>query len=253
MVGWSAMHLNEISASVAVGHEAIALAQRASQPRAELMGRALVAWADGLLRDRRDEAEVQAELALHLVQALGAKRFEGQLQGLRAVIALRRGDRPRALALADTGLAVCREHGMGHIGPWLHGVRALVETDPAARRRLLEEGERVLALGSVSHNHIQLRELAIEAFLEIGDWDAVEQSCERIRSYTAAEPLALCEFTIARGLALARFGRGERGADLRATLAELREVAIRAEVNWALRSIEAALAGDARFETSPRG
>ena len=61
----------------------------------------------------------------------------------------------------------------------------------------------------------------------------------------------MCEFTIARGLALARFGRGERGAELRAALAELREVATRAELNSALPAIEAALAGEARFETSP--
>src|SRR5437870_2646083 len=55
MVGWTAMHLAEIGAAVAFGHEAIALAQRASQARAEMTGRALVAWAAGLLRDHRDE------------------------------------------------------------------------------------------------------------------------------------------------------------------------------------------------------
>ena len=253
MVGWSGLHMNEVGAAVAVGHEAIDLAQRASQPRAELMARALVAWCDGVLRDRREVAEEQAELALHLVRTLGAKRFEGQLLGLKALVALRRGDRPRAVELADTGLAVCREHGMGHIGPWLHGVRALAETDPSARRQILEEGERLLALGSVSHNHIQLRELAIEAFLEMGDWDAVERSCDRIRSYTGAEPLAMSEFTIARGRALARFGRGERGAELRAVLTELRELATRSELDSALPAIEAALAGEARFTTSPGG
>lgn len=242
MVGWSAMHLAEIGAAVAVGHEAIALAQRASQPRAELMARALVAWADGLIRDRREAGEEQAELALRLVQALGAKRFEGQLHGLNAMIALRRGDRQRALELADAGLAVCRAHGMGHIGPWLHGVRALVETDPQARLQILQEGERVLALGCVSHNHVQLREVAIDALLEIGDWDGVEANCERMRRYTAAEPLPTTEFMIARGRALARFGRGERGADLRYALLELREVATRAEINSALPAIEAALA-----------
>ena len=142
---------------------------------------------------------------------------------------------------------------MGHIGPWLHGVRALVATDPSARRHFLEEGERLLALGCVSHNYIQLRELAIEVFLEMGDWDAVERSCERIRSYTAAEPLAMSEFTIARGRALARFGRGERGAELRAALTALHEVAARVELNSALPAIEAALAGEARFATSPGG
>ena len=91
-----------------------------------------------------------------------------------------------------------------------------------------------------------------ESFDEaLGDWDAVELSCERIRSYTAAEPLAASEFTIARGRVLARFGRGERGAELSATLAQLREIARRAELNSVLPTIEAALAGEARFQTSP--
>ena len=194
MVGWSGIHLAEIGAAVAVGHEAIALAQRASQPRAEMMARSLVAgptaWcAIGATRPRsRPSSRAPGARA-------GREALRESAARAHAVIALRRGHRQRALELADTGLAVCREHGMGHIGPWLYGVRALAETDPSARRQFLEEGERLLALGCVSHNHIQLRELAIDALLEMGDWDAVEQNCERIRSYTAAEPLAMSEFT----------------------------------------------------------
>ena len=72
------------------------------------------------------------------------------------MIALRRGDRRRAqLELADTALAICREHGMGHIGPWLlRRPRAGRSPIREARRGLLEEGERQLALGCVSHNHL---------------------------------------------------------------------------------------------------
>ena len=69
---------------------------------------------------------------------------------------------------------------MGHIGPWLHGVRALTEAEPAARSRWLDAGERQLALGCVSHNHLDLRAIAIDALLEVGDLDGVERNCVRI-------------------------------------------------------------------------
>jgi len=243
MVGWSSIHLAEITNAAAVGHEAIALAAQASQPRAELMARGLVAWVDGVIRCRFDSAEQQTTTALLLTRALGAKRFEAQLLSVNSLMALRRGDRARALELAEESLAICRVHGMGHIGPWTFGVRALAETDLAARLRFLEEGERQLTLGCVSHNHVQLRELAIDALLEIGDWSGVEVACERIRAYTAAEPLRLSEFCVARGISLARFGRGERGEALRAQLAALHEEGLRAELNNHLPALGVALEG----------
>ena len=152
------------------------------------------------------------------------------------------GDRQRAREQADAALAVCREHGMGHIGPWLHGVRALVETDPSVRRQLLEEGERLLALGCVSHNHIQLRELAIDALLEIGDLEGVERNCVRIERYTAQEALALSDWIVGRGRALARVARGERGDALSATLQALRDEGTRAEMFALVPPLDAAIA-----------
>jgi tetratricopeptide (TPR) repeat protein len=242
MIGWTGMHLAEFATSVAVGHEAIELALRASQPRAEVMARQLIAWVEGLVRGRLDEAERQAAAALQLARALGAKRFEAQNHGIVAMIALRRGDRERARQLAADAIAICREHGMGHIGPWVHGVCALVETDREARVRWLEEGERQLALGSVSHNHVQLRELAIDALLEIGDVEGVERNCALIRAYTAHESLPMSAFVMARGLALARFALGERGEALRADLRELRSSGALIEMDSFLPSLDAAIA-----------
>ena len=242
MIGWSGVHLAEFATSVAVGLEAIELAQRASQPRAEVMARQLVAWVEGLIRGRLDEAEAQADTALRLARAVGAKRFEAQNHGIVAMIALRRGDRVRARRLARDALAICREHGMGHIGPWVHGVCALVETDPEPRRLWLEQGERQLGLGCVSHNHVQLRELAIDALLELGDGDGVERECERIRAYTADESLPMSEYVVARGLALARFARGERSADLFAELRRLRSAGADGEMNTFLPSLDVAIA-----------
>ena len=148
-----------------------------------------------------------------------------------------------ARTLAEGALAICREHGMGHIGPQTFGICALIETDVDARQRLLAEGEAQLAQGCVSHNHISLRQFAIDVSLEIGDWQAAEHYCANIHAYTADEPLPLSDFIIARGLALARFGRGERGADLYAALVGLRKAAADAELNSALPGIENALAG----------
>ncbi|HEV7576857.1 MAG TPA: adenylate/guanylate cyclase domain-containing protein [Caldimonas sp.] len=241
MVGWSGLYQAEIAEAAAVGNEAIDLAMRASQPRAEIMARTLVLWVDGLIRNRHEAAERDSATVMALIHAVGAKRFEAQMLGLLAIFALRRGDRELAGERAEGALAVCREYGMGHIGPWVHGVRALVETDPAARRRWLEEGDKQLALGCVSHNHVQLPELAIDALLEIGDWDGVEKHLDRIRSYTAAEPLTLCDFVIARGAALADVGRGDRSQALRTKLLDLREQGTRAELDSFLPAIAAAL------------
>ncbi len=241
MMGWSGLHLAEIGDGLAVANEAVELAVRASQQRAEILSRSLVAWLEGIIRGRFAIAAPQIQAALSLARSLGARRFEAQALGVSSMLALQQGDRERARELADTALAICREHGMGHIGPWVHGVCALAETDPAARRRLLDEGEKQLALGSVSHNHIQMRELAIDALLEIGDWDGVDANCERIRRYTAEEPLTLADFVIARGTALARIGRGEHSDALEATLRGLHAQGVAAELNTFLPAIEVAL------------
>jgi hypothetical protein len=167
MVGWSGLHLARS-------------APRRRRPRGDRSGATGVAaagradgacpgrLADGVLRDRREEAEEQAELALRLVRpwARSASRPAARDQ---------RHDRPAPRrngsgrsSWRTPGLAVCREHGMGTSGRGCTACARCAETDREARLRFLDEGERVLALGSVSHNHIQLRELAIDALLEIG-------------------------------------------------------------------------------------
>ena len=253
MVGWSSLHLNEIDAALAIGNEAIELAVRAVQPRAEILGRALVLWIGVVYRDHRDEAATQFEAGLRLIQVLGARRFEAQFHGIGAMLALRRGESDKARSLAMQALALCRDNGMGHIGPWVLGVCALVETERDARRRWLAEGEAQLEHGCVSHNHIFFGDLAIDVLLADADWPAVEAQCARMRAYTAEQPLPLSEFIIARGLALARFGRGERSADLHAALASLRQTAADAGLDVALLAIDAALGtfGDAGIVAAP--
>jgi tetratricopeptide (TPR) repeat protein len=249
MVGWTQMHLNDMRGAAQVGLQAIDLAMRASQPRAELLARTMVVWVEGLIRCNVEVAETQLERALALSQSLGARRFEAQLYGCCALAALRKNQRTLARSHAENALGICRKHGMGHIGPWILGIVALVETDPATRAGAIAEGEAELQRECVSHNHIFFRELAIEASLESRDWQGVESLCARLETYTSDQPLPFSDFVIARGRALAHVGRGVREVALFAKLARLREQALASDLNFAVPALNDALATEA--ETPP--
>ena len=241
MVGWTAINLNTARDAYEVGLEAVELAIRASHPRAEMLARALVAYVDGWIRGNTEHGLRQLQAGLPLSQTLGAKRFEAQNWTLRAMLDIRLGDRVSARQHVDTALAICKEHGMGFYGPTVYGVLARLQTDRDARHRALADGEAELAKGSVSHNHIALREHGIDASLDAGDWQAAEDCCLKLELYTSAEPLPWSDFLIARGRALARFRRGERDASLLATLSTLRDKAVAGELLVALPALENAI------------
>jgi hypothetical protein len=130
---------------------------------------------------------------------------------------------------------------MAHIGSFALGARALAAPDREARRRLLTESERQPDAGAVSHNHLWMREIAIEASLDFGDWDAVDAFAERLAAYTAREPLPYWDVVIAAATVLARHGRGERNEALCAELRRLRDEAAAAEMNVVARRLDRAL------------
>jgi ATP/maltotriose-dependent transcriptional regulator MalT len=203
----------------------------------------LVGYHDGYTRGNFEPGTRELEKALSLAQTLGAKRFEAQTFQMLAMIALRRGDRAQATALAGDALKVCREHGTSFTGAWLQGVIAGLAQEPAERERALAEGERLLAEGCVSHNHFNFYANAIDASLAGARWDLAGRYCAKLEAYAALEPLPWTEFVIARGDALARHGRGERSAELAEALKQLRAQAAQAEINNALPALDAAIAG----------
>lgn len=241
MIGWTAAYLNNMRTAVEVATQAADLAAKVSHLRSEVLARMLVGYVDGYIRGNVEPARRQLDTALALAQTLGAKRFEAWIQQFSAMLAARQGERDRALALANESLRICREHGMGFTGAWLLGVIAGLTPDPAARERALAEGEKLLADGCVSHNHFHFYDNAIDVSLATGKWDAAERYCGKLEAYAALEPLPWTEFILARGRALARFGRGERDAELADSLARLRAEAAAAEINCALPALDAAL------------
>ena len=69
--------------------------------------------------------------------------------------------------------------------------------------------------------------MAIETSLWLGAWDDVDRHCAALADYTAREPLPLVDFLIARGRALASWGRGRFGPEAIEELRRLRGEAAR--------------------------
>jgi hypothetical protein len=118
-----------------------------------------------------------------------------------------------------------------------------LSTDDADERRAaLDEGKSLLQSSSMGHNHFNFCEDGIDACLQAGDWDGLEWFARHLQDYTRAEPLPFSEFVIARGRALADFGRGERGGDLAARLRQLQQQARSVGLLFQVIAIENALA-----------
>jgi class 3 adenylate cyclase/tetratricopeptide (TPR) repeat protein len=241
MVGWSADYLLQTRSAADIGLQGIALAARLSDPRAEMCSHALVGAIAARALDEFDRACTHLATVRELAAKLGSQRFAAQALGDEALAVLEQGDRAGARRLLREALTGIGEAARRHIGATLYGVLALATDDPAERIAALHEGETLLKAGAVSHNHFFFGLHAIAVMLEQRDWDRAERYCGQLERYTAREPLPWSEFVIARGRALARFGRGERSAELRETLRSLCETAAGAEFKVALPAIDAAL------------
>jgi tetratricopeptide (TPR) repeat protein len=188
------------------------------------------------------EAKVQIADVEALAQRLGAKRFEPLHLNCHAKVLRAEGRRAEALRLLERSLAISRETALGFSGPSVLGALALTTDDTAVRRDALAEGERLLRAGSVAHNHFRFYRDAIEASLRAGEWDEAERLAAALEDFTRPEPLPWTEFYIARGRALAAWGRGLRDDVIRTKLERIADEARHAGLRLALPAVEAALA-----------
>ena len=81
----------------------------------------------------------------------------------------------------------------------------------------------------------------MEVALNLGDWSAAESYAQELENFTRAEPLPLTDLFIARGRALAAFGRGGRNAATIDELRRLRGEVERIGLKTSLPALEAAL------------
>lgn len=75
----------------------------------------------------------------------------------------------------------------------------------------------------------------------MNEWDRVEYYADALEDFTKAEPLQLTDLLIARGRALATFGRGKRDDTTIQELRRLRDEAKSVGLNVAIPALEKAL------------
>jgi hypothetical protein len=138
--------------------------------------------------------------------------------------------------------SISRDVGRAFSAGRVFGALTLVVAgDVAAREVALEEGETVLREGSVSHNYFWFYRFTMDALLSVSEWGRVEGYAAALEDYTRAEPLPWTAFFIARGRALAAFGRGDRGDATMQEIRRLRDEGDRLGLKVALPALEEAL------------
>jgi tetratricopeptide (TPR) repeat protein len=224
MVAHTQVYLNDFPGALATSEAAVDLATRVGHHRAEIIAHYA---ACNVFRTTGEfkGAKAHAERALDLSRQLGAKRFEAVSLNDLAMVARAESGPSEALDLMRRALAISRETGISFMGPWILGHLAVSTKDPVERDAALMEGTELLRDGAVGHNHLWFLRYAIEASLDYRDWDGADCYSAALEYYTKPELLPWSEFFIARGRALAAFGRGERSATLMAEMGRLRDEA----------------------------
>ncbi len=133
---------------------------------------------------------------------------------------------------------------MAFIGPAVLGVSALISDDGKQRSAYIQEAEALLDSGCVSHNYFHFARITVDLSLQTGDWAAVERQASRMEAYTAEQALEWSDFIIARGRALAVWGKGERGENHADQIRQLLSIGQQAGLVPLLAALETALSAD---------
>ena len=234
---------NDVEGAIAGYREAARQAALISDPRAEGLA-LLIGGSFWSLVGDLDEGEIWLQQGLKIIRRIGLRLFEGVCLYLLGRFALLRGDRGKARELVEEGIAMLRESesGMTFGGPIALGILALAADDARQCHRALGEAESILDAGSVGHNYLNFYEDAMEACLQIEDWDGVERYASALAEYTAPEPLPRSDFFIGRGRALAAYGRGQRDSACFEELRRLGSEAQRIGFGTAVEALDQALA-----------
>ena len=161
----------------------------------------------------------------------------------KAIVLGAKGCQSEARGLLIQAASITREIGRAFNAGRIFGASAwVIANDADFREAALAEGETALREGSISHNHFWFYRFAMDALLTVNDWARVEKYAGALEDYTRDEPLGWTDFYIARGRALAAFGRGRRDEATMNELQRLHDEAQSLGLKIAMQALEEALA-----------
>ncbi|RQH07139.1 adenylate/guanylate cyclase domain-containing protein [Paraburkholderia dinghuensis] len=241
MQGFSRMYLNDARQAREDADAAARTAALIGQPRAQLLGETLGVFVCYEIGDEQ-AARVHLAQGVRLIRQLGARRFEAQNLEMQGRLLLDSGCRREAIEAFRESLAVSREVGMQFCAPKTMGALCLALDDPVELTRRLAEGEELLRLGAVGHNHLWFYRDAIEAMLAAGDAAGVLRYSAALENYTRREPLPWADLFTARGRALARTLQGTADEATKRELEQVRTTLRETGFRHYLPAVDAALA-----------
>ena len=241
MAGFSRFYLNQLNEALEDGLKTVAAANKVGHQRAEMLGEILAVQVYFEMTEYAEAREHNARV-LELARRLGAPRFEAQALLYEGKLHRAEGRSDEAIKILESALEMSADVGHGFTGPRIISALARNLDKPKEKTDALYEGARMLAAGSVSHNHFFFYPDAMEISLDIGDWVGAERYAATLEDFTQLEPLPWSNFFIAFGRTLAAHGRGEHDSDLKKELHRLNNTAERAGLKKANLSIGAALA-----------
>jgi class 3 adenylate cyclase/tetratricopeptide (TPR) repeat protein len=241
MQGFSRIYLNDASQAREDAIAAVRAAGLIGQPRAQLLAQTLGVFACQELGDAQGASSHLVQ-EMHVIRQLGARRFEAQNLEMQARLLLDRGCRSEAVLALRESLGISREIGTQFCGPKTLGALSCATEDTGERARLLAEGEALLRLGAVGHNHLWFYRDAIEAMLASADPAGMLRYVSALEEYTRREPLPWAELFAARGRALALALQAPASEATRQELVRLRKALQEAGFRNYVGAVEAALA-----------
>ncbi len=245
MRGLTCFYQLDIEAAIRDGQDAVALARTHHDPRAEVVARigCLVLYYAEC--ERVETLFAECDTGREVAREIGAARFEANSWLFQGWGHYARGDVAVAAADFERALEAARRTLLSFVGPMALISLAWVTDDAGVRERAQRESMALIEGGALSHNLLYVYRYSAEIALRDGDAARAERYAEQLEELLRAEPHRFGMMIIERVRALARYVRGERGDDLLADIAGLRERADEAGLRRIARALERAHAGAA--------